>query len=421
MHATRVSETCGRVSVLEPRMPREALTSERRAELERAIAAAFSPHAPISEGRLFRGRTDQIRAIIDTLQAPGLHAAIYGERGVGKTSLATIIKDFFAGLTSIVRVSCGRNDTFASVIRRSFEQIPISSSTRPAGLVPRPASRAGTLDVLLGDSIDPDSVARILASMPPFVLIVIDELDRLKRKQTAAFADLVKALSDRGSDATLVLVGVAQDINALIDSHSSVERCLRQVPLQRMSDLELREIIDGGIGATGLTLESDAPRRRILSVSQGFPHYTHLLSQNAARAAVDDGRTVIADGDVVRGMHTAVERADQSHRELYYRAVTATKKQNLWKEVTAACALAPPDERGYFSSGAVQDKLSEILGRKIIQQTLAYHLGKMIEASRGPLLERIGPERRYRYRFINPLMRPFITMKAMNDGLIKPD
>lgn len=116
-------------------------------------------------------------------------------------------------------------------------------------------------------------------------------------------------------------------------------------------------------------------------------------------------------------MVDAVARADESRRNSYFEAVTGTRKTNLWKEVVLACALAERDERGFFSSRAVQESLSQILARPVIQQTVAFHLGKLIEASRGPLLERIGPERRYRCRFVDPLMRPFVLMKAIGDGL----
>ncbi|MGI8925513.1 MAG: hypothetical protein ACR2HN_02555 [Tepidiformaceae bacterium] len=101
-----------------------------------------------------------------------------------------------------------------------------------------------------------------------------------------------------------------------------------------------------------------------------------------------------------------------------YRATTATRKKNLWRQVVAACALAESDERGYFSIRAVQEQISALAGRAVVQQAVSYHLGKLTEADRGPLLERTGPERRYRYRFVNSLMRPFILMKAMNDGMI---
>jgi len=80
-----------------------------------------------------------------------------------------------------------------------------------------------------------------------------------------------------------------------------------------------------------------------------------------------------------------------------------------------ACAKAHHDEFGYFSSASLVEALSLVLGKKVIQQAVTYHLGKLISAARGPLLERSGEERRYRYRFVNPMMRPFIIMKSMSE------
>ena len=143
---------------------------------------------------------------------------------------------------------------------------------------------------------------------------------------------------------------------------------------------------------------------------QGFPHFTHLLAQSAARTALDAGRRRIGTGDVEAGKERAVERSDQSIREIYHKAATGVRKGNHWREAITACARAESDDRGYFSTRAVADQMGILLGRAAHQQTVAYHLGKLTEPDRGPLLQRTGPRRRYRYRFINPLMRPFVLM-----------
>lgn len=94
------------------------------------------------------------------------------------------------------------------------------------------------------------------------------------------------------------------------------------------------------------------------------------------------------------------------------------RKGNRWREVIAACALAESDERGYFPTRAVVERMGAILGAPMRQQTIAYHLGELLKADRGPLLERTGPRRRFRYRFVNPLMRPYVRMVATRDGLV---
>jgi len=265
----------------------------------------------------------------------------------------------------------------------------------------------------------PDELAGTLEPLNLPLVFIIDEFDRIPRTEAPLFADFMKALSDRRTLATVVLVGVAENISELLEGHASIERNLRQIHLPRMSETELGEIVDSGMARAGFTLSGEQPRHRIIVASQGFPHYTHSLALNAARAALDTDRQLVTDDDVVRGMAEAVRRADQSHRDLYHKASTGTRAKNLWREVVAACALADHDERGYFSSRSVQDALGQLLERPVEQQAVAAFLGKLIGEDRGPLLQRIGPERRYRYRFVNPLMRPFILMKAMDDGLLR--
>ncbi len=393
-----------------------------RLAIEAKIKAAFSPHSPINTRAFFSGRIQQIRAVVDAVTTPGLHAVLYGERGVGKTSLANIIAELLQDVLP-ARVQCSESDTFDAIIRRAVGGLRRSRTAPGVGFAAQDRNFVNALADELpaprpDNHLSPDAVAELLAYLPRYVVLVIDEFDRLPRPAAAVFADLIKAVSDRGAETTIVLVGVAEDVNHLISNHASVERCLRQIRLSRMSEEELSDIIDKGLAATGFKVARPMVKRRIVTVSQGFPHYTHALGQNSARKAFDAGRMTINDGDVTEGMRELVEFGDQSHRELYHLAVTGTKPGNKWKQVVAACALAETDERGFFSSRAVQDSLSKILGRPVIQQTVAFHLGKLTEATRGPLLERKGPERRYRYRFINPLMRPFTLIKSTTDGVI---
>ena len=55
--------------------------------LEAAAQTLFRPRTPVDESRLFAGRFEQVKTLVDVIYEPGGHAIIYGERGVGKTSL----------------------------------------------------------------------------------------------------------------------------------------------------------------------------------------------------------------------------------------------------------------------------------------------------------------------------------------------
>ena len=56
----------------------------------RRVAEAFRPAAPIDRRDLFAGRAQQIADLFSIVSQPGQHAIVYGERGVGKTSLGLV-------------------------------------------------------------------------------------------------------------------------------------------------------------------------------------------------------------------------------------------------------------------------------------------------------------------------------------------
>ena len=51
---------------------------------------AFRPFAPIELPDFFKGRREDVELLRSELRTPGRQVAIYGERGVGKTSLAML-------------------------------------------------------------------------------------------------------------------------------------------------------------------------------------------------------------------------------------------------------------------------------------------------------------------------------------------
>jgi MoxR-like ATPase len=93
-----------------------------------AVSAAFTPAAPVDDADLFADRPEQVMACVDALFQKGLHVALYGERGVGKTSLANVlpalIRSADAPSLDAIRVDC----TPTTATSRSGE---ISSANSP--------------------------------------------------------------------------------------------------------------------------------------------------------------------------------------------------------------------------------------------------------------------------------------------------
>lgn len=314
----------------------------------------------------------------------------------------------------VAGINCDASMDFSSLWHRIFTDISFTASKQGAGFNAPSASTRVTLNTMLPEKVGPDDVRRLLSQIGT-TLIVIDELDRLDDKAAPTLlADTIKALSDHAIDTTLLLVGVADSVDALIAEHLSIERALVQIRMPRMSRPELGEIIDKGLQKAAMIIDDDA-KARIVALSQGLPHYTHLLTQNAAQRAAQTDRVKVELTDVKFAIDTALQKAQQSTISAYHQA-TASPRENMYKQVLLACALAKADELGSFAAVDVRDPLAQIMRKRYEIPAFSQHLNAFCENSRGPVLVRTGTARRYRFRFANPLMQPFVIMCGIKDN-----
>jgi Cdc6-like AAA superfamily ATPase len=389
------------------------------------VGQVFTPSSPINSQSLFAGRNHQIRTVINAIIQVGQHAVIYGERGVGKTSLANVIEGFLPSDKDMgiitVRVNCDIGTTFKRLFRAVLEEIKIVYTRPGIGFANEDVQRIENLSNSLGERVlDPNQLRFIFRELKNKVIIIIDEFDRIDKPEAKRLiADTIKNFSDYGLDTTFILVGVADSVDDLIAEHQSVERALVQVQMPRMSVSELAQIIDNGLARLEMTIDQDA-KERMLKLSQGLPHYTHLLAFNAAQLAIEKGKVNIALADVDTATAEAIDRAQQTIKETYRKAVSSPRG-NLYPQVLLACAMAAEDDMGYFSAGAIKEPLKVILDRNLEVSAFAKHLKEFCDDRRGPIIQQVGSPRRFKYRFINPLIEPFIIMKGLKEGYIKDE
>ena len=322
--------------------------------LRAEILAAFSPGAPIDAFALFAGRQTQIQKLADTVMSKGRHAVLFGERGVGKTSLANIFYFGFPHPRRVVHVyvQCGSSDTYQHIWGKALRRIVFHIDSQ----------EYVAADLIRGE-ITPDELEVVVANFPAgqMPVIVFDEYDRIRDDATRRqMSETIKHLSNSPIASTIVLVGVADSVTDIIAEHQSISRALVQIKMPRMDSDELKEIVASRLHDTPLAITGDA-LWRIAYLASGLPFYAHALGQASAISAVEQRVTRITQELVNESINASFDDLDQSLIDSYVKAVTETRKGNIFKHVLAACALADHDDLGRFSAASLEMPLTKII------------------------------------------------------------
>lgn len=396
--------------------------SEENSKLIVQAGSIFTPGAPINELELFAGRIEQVQQILNAISQRGYHAALYGERGVGKTSLSNVLLEFLGGPGKIAfsRINCDATDTYSTLWRKALKDV--GGTIKRPGFGFTPAFTASSEHVLeqLPEDIVPNDIRLTLVEIAKElkVVVIFDEFDRLTdNRATVLMADTIKALSDYSVGATILIIGVADSVDGLVKGHQSIERALVQVPMPRMSDDEISEIIEKGLKKLGMSIEEEA-KHDIISLSQGLPYITHLLSLHCVRSALEANSKTIRQSHVSKGIEKSLGQWQQSIKSAYYNATKSHQPGHIYKEVLLACALAKVDDLRYFTAASVRRPLRIITGRQYNIPNFAKHIKELSEKTRGALLQRVGEKRRVRYRLESPMLRPYIIMRAVQEKII---
>lgn len=370
--------------------------------------------APIDEEDLFAGRNREVLRMLETVMERSKHVVLLGERGVGKTSLSNIFwKRFHKTLKSFIvaRVQAGPHDTFSSLWLRALDEL------RAAGIG---AGKAEYVRFNIDyDIITPTEVRRELQKCGANALpiIIVDEYNEVVDEDAKRLtANLIKELYDFSITTTVLLVGVAENISELIHDHKSIDRALVQIPLNRISKGELREIIQKRAKRTPLVFSGDAIWT-IVILSRGLPFFTQILSKHAALHAARNRRINVTNDDVDAAMAAFIRDSEASFKDKY-REATRSNQDNFFEQSLLACALSPTDDEGFFTANDVVEPYSAIMKEKKRIAHFEKHLRRFTSEAGGNVLIKRGGDRQQRFRFADPRMQPYVIIRGIQCGMI---
>ena len=253
------------------------------------------------------------------------------------------------------------------------------------------------------------------------VVVVLDEFDTINDPTTRqAIADMIKFLSDRNVAATIVIIGVADDVEKLLEDHRSIERCMSQIQIPRMTRDDLEQVVTKGLRQYKMKIEAEA-LHEVSRIARGLPHYAHLLGLHAGRSAVSRKSLVVTPHDMKVAIENAIDDVQASTKADYIKATTSAREDALYKHVLLATSMLEPDELGYFYPKDVRPYVSRVRGKDCKIDTFNKHLNAFCGEKRGSVLQKDDKTGASRFRFSNPLLQPYVLMRGLTDRIITED
>jgi AAA ATPase-like protein len=221
--------------------------------------------------------------LVETIRERGAQSLIFGDTGVGKSSLVRYAAEDASASMLIVECRSGRTfdqhceDALRQLV--DFEEVEVvdeqSSEREGEAGVSKIIALKGALRRQDGTTSRFEAIRRtaldaLFQAMEEngVQLAVFDNFQNVDDDERARFGQAMEMLSDR-ADATrnikIVVVGIAEDAPSLLGSSGSVRRRTVEIGVPRMPDDEIREIFVNGFRL--LNIRADARRRMELSFS----------------------------------------------------------------------------------------------------------------------------------------------------------
>lgn len=392
-----------------------------------------SPSQPIQSIEHLHGRTHELDQIDKALYAPGRHVFIYGDRGVGKSSLAAAAaRQYQSSEADYIDIGCGPDATLSSIVANIALQALAQSRVKArkistkAGISWRFLTLERSVEEVARDLhadvrtvLDAVEVLREVADIhSEKPIVVVDEFDRIQDSATRhIFADLIKHLGDKKVNLKFIFTGVAGSLSELLGAHQSAIRQLATIELGRLSwdarwDIAL---------AVTRTFQLDLPRDiyvRIAAVSDGFPYYVHLITEKMMWCAWEspDAVQTITWEHYRAGLKDAIESINAELRRPYELAVT--QRTDDYEEVLWSTA------DGEFLQRFTDDMFASyayIMKQREGRQSLSLEKFKArIRALRTPRTGSIlitEDARKGLYWYRETMLRGYVRMQAEANGI----
>lgn len=397
----------------------------------------FTPNAVATED-MFERRNEPDRLgnpglqdrVIEGLRQKGAQLRVYGDTGVGKTSLVAFAASE-AG-RNVLTVECRTAHDLGDLLEqaiRGIRGVHLTSYVKKressiegsvSGGWKFLASITGKVSGKFGkersfqvvDKTPLDLLVELMTEQG-YNILVLDNFQNVTDPETRVeVAQILEVFSDRAprtGDLKVVVIGIAEDAHTLLTPSASVRRRVVDIGVPRMPDDEIAGILTTGFDLLNLDID-DALVDHLVFYCDGFPYFTHLIGLNISRAARRADANEITRTHVAAGLLRTVNEVDETYatrvRMAYERGGEVQPKRRLLE------LFAQSAQRTWTASEAkaIWQAASGADVRKLGFIDVA--MGSLIKPENGTVLERDETSSPFRYRFSDPHFRAFIRLQT---------
>ncbi|MDH2667954.1 ATP-binding protein [Acinetobacter baumannii] len=410
-----------------------AIKNYDRKTFGKLLNEVVSPSRPVLSLEHLKGREKQLSRIQQALYATGRNVFIYGERGVGKSSLAaTAANEWCGGHGCYIDISCAPDTTVLSMIATIATQAINKTvlkrkkvkNTFQIGFKWFTFKRESEIEYInfkneikcLSDGIE------ILKELSEFfdepLLVVVDEVDRIKEiEEVEKFADFLKQLGDKRVDVKFIFTGIADTLDEILGSHRSAIRQLETIELPKLSWDARWEIAIEAMKAFDISIDRSI-YIRIALISDGYPFYVHLIIEKLLWLLYDKP-TQITEVEW-EDYHNAIDIAiDAIHTELsrpYEKAINQRSRD--YEEVVWSTIVAEDNIGEYIKTMYDQylGIMKQFQGSEVLDiKKFSLRVRNLLKEEYGPILKNGLKKGQFIYN--EKMLRGYVRLRAEQKGV----
>ncbi|XOZ33953.1 ATP-binding protein [Halomonadaceae bacterium KBTZ08] len=383
----------------------------------------FTPDVPIDDPARFAGRNSEVDNITDSLfqlaHENPKHTIITGDRGIGKSSLLLQVNNLANGDTTLperlgIDTGVESFDFICAWHDCAADQGPIelaqgiisqlqSSLKNALGKINIEFNLNGFVNISKkeGDSNSIVEVVNLFCSElekasnkakekeSMGLVLFFDELDRVS--VTSGIATFFKLTAERlarskVTNVAIFAAGITGAIQGLEEEHGSIYRTFKDVPLPRLEEGEVEEILSEGFQKVSHGYDHDVCKR-VSHASAGYPEPVHLLGSQLLSVDSDN----YLDGeDFENAMTRTVESLRRNKLANTLKAAGSGKYQKILQSMA-----------NYDGQNVPLTHISEHIGYE--QNQYSTNMANLVE--RG-IIKQVD---RGVYSFVEPLLEQYIS------------